>query len=104
LTLEELIRDRAAKGELVHLSVVHSALDSKWHAIYAPAHVYGVENGAGADPVEALIAALTSVKSSRKRVTAAVTERENIVFTDEENKAKIVQSKKAGKLAIDGWE
>jgi hypothetical protein len=72
-TLEDLIRDRAAKGELVHLSVVCSALDAKWHAVYAPAHTFGVENGMGADPVEAMIAALTSVKTSKKKVTATVT-------------------------------
>jgi hypothetical protein len=73
-TLEELIRDRAAKGELVHLSLVFSPIDNKWHAVYAPAHAFGVENGTGADPVEALIAALLSVKSSKKKVTATVTE------------------------------
>lgn|GEM_PF-5091936 len=74
MTLEELIRDRATKGELVHLSLVCSVIDGKWHGVYAYAHAFGVHSATGDDPIAVLTEALTGAKTSRKRVTAAVTE------------------------------
>lgn len=110
MTLEELIRDRAKKGELVHVSLVRSALDDKWCAVYAPAHTMGIFSAEASDPVEALVAALTATKSSRKKVTAAVTKEETAENPDEraERLAKIDTNRgtkyaeaKPGKL--DDW-
>lgn len=102
MTLDELIRDRAAKGELSHISVVFSQISGKWHAIYAPTHIAGFTNAEGNDPVDTLVKAITAPKTSRKRVTVAVTkEAPEPRMTNGDPVAAVT---KPGKIAIEGWE
>jgi len=71
LNLEELIRDRATKGEMVHLSLWHEISSGLWCATYAPAHEFGNSVARDKDPVKACETAITAPKTKRK-VTAAV--------------------------------
>jgi len=73
LNLEELIRDRATKGEMVHLSLWHEISSGLWCATYAPAHEFGNSVARDKDPVKACEAAITAPKTKR-RVTATVRE------------------------------
>lgn len=80
MTLEERLRAYAAKGELVHLSILYSATDSAFVATFAAAsQLAGYSYGRDADPVLAIEAAFKSVpvRASRaKPITAAVSEPE----------------------------
>lgn len=76
--LATLIRDRAKRGEISHLSLVAS-VDTKgvaqvWLASYSPTHQFGVVTVTDADPVVALTKALETPPKSRTR---AFTEKPN---------------------------
>ena len=73
MTLEDLIRDRAEKGEMVHLSLWHEISSGLWCATYAPAHEFGNSIARDKDPVKACEKAILMPKTKR-RVTAAVKE------------------------------
>ena len=73
MTFEELIRDRAEKGEMVHLSLWHDIASGLWAATYAPAHEFGNAIARDKDPVKACEKAILMPKTKR-RVTATVKE------------------------------
>lgn len=67
MTLEEKIRDVAARGELTHLSVVPVA--GGWSASFAHASGYGTSFAQDPDPVKAMIKALGMPKLARLRMS-----------------------------------
>lgn len=67
--LDQTIRDLAARGEISHISLTARHEGTKqigWHASFSPAGTYGVTTAEGSDPIEVLIAALTSAKLKRR--------------------------------------
>lgn len=68
MTLDELLNDVAAKGELTHFSVAFSLHGSKvgqWIAAYTPSHQYGVSWGMGTTPVAAALEAIQAIKRKK---------------------------------------
>ena len=74
MTLEDMIRQLAERGELTHLSL--AARDGVFYANYAPASTSGYARTSDADPVEALKSALKEApvrfKTPRHRDTPEV--------------------------------
>jgi hypothetical protein len=64
VSLEQRIRDLAARGEITHLSLTPRA--KGWAATYTPASVMGVSFAEDGDPVKAIEAALDGIKLRRK--------------------------------------
>src|SRR5258708_1148410 len=67
MTLEELVRAAAAKGELVHLSLTPTADGKSWFAMFTPASTFGYVTGINADPVEALCEAISNGPKAIRR-------------------------------------
>lgn len=63
-TLEDRIRELAARGELTHVSLAPSG--KKWMASYAPASVFGTSQAEHADPVQAILDAFDGIKLKRR--------------------------------------
>ncbi len=73
MTLEELIHDMAARGELTHLSVIpHN--DGSWAATFCCATAAGgFTTAKHKDPVEAMKLSITEAKVKRRSVHPKVT-------------------------------
>lgn len=67
MTLDELIRDTVARGELVHLSVSASPSGKGFSASYGPASGFGITIIHNADPVAALHEAITTTRLRRRK-------------------------------------
>ena len=67
-SLEDTLRDIAARGELSHLSLAPSQGGKMWRASFAMCSHFGVSFAEDADPAPAIILALTSAKLKRPRV------------------------------------
>lgn len=65
-SLEEMIRDLAARGELTHLSLAPNPSGKGWRATFSPSSVFGVSHGGDPDPVKALMLAMDNAKLRRK--------------------------------------
>lgn len=65
--LEELIRDVAKRGELVHFSLWYEPTKKRWCATYSPSHQFGVSTAYHDDPVTAAVKALEGVAHARRR-------------------------------------
>lgn len=85
MTLEEKIRGLAAKGELVHISLV--AKDGLFYANYAPASASGYAQGSHADPIAALEAAFDSSPVKPKRIRVRPEKEPDPVPSDQEPEA-----------------
>lgn len=72
MTLEDMIADAVKRGELVNLSVY--AKDGAFHASFCPASKSGIAFAEHADPVEAMKAAIKSVKLARPSRVSKPTE------------------------------
>lgn len=68
-SLEETINDLRARGELVGLSVNCSAISGKYLASFTMGSMFGQSLAEDADPVKALMLAMTSAKLKRKAPT-----------------------------------
>jgi hypothetical protein len=71
MTLEKILRDLVARGELTHLSVVPVAGKGPGGIVYcaslAPATKWGHVYGTDADPVEAILKAYAALKLPKPR-------------------------------------
>lgn len=67
MSLEELLRDVAARGELVHFSLWFEPIKDRWCATYSPSHVFGVSRAHHKDPVTAAVKALEGIAHARSR-------------------------------------
>jgi hypothetical protein len=80
MTLDDLIRDAAKRGELTHLSVV--AVAGGFSATFTPASTFGTVHERDADPVIAMTKAIKAVKlarpSSAPHYTPTKTEAANV--------------------------
>lgn len=74
MTLEELIRDCATRGELVHLSLWFEPIKKRWCATYAPSHKFGVSRVYDLDPVTATVKALEGISHARTRARNVIEE------------------------------
>ncbi len=81
MTLEELIRDRATKGEMVHLSLFHEISSGLWCATYAPAHEFGNSIVRDQDPVKACEIAITAPKTKRSSNPAGLSKESRRTLT-----------------------
>ena len=85
MTLEEKIRAYAAKGELVHLSLVFSASGNVYQACFSAATpAGGFASGEDRDPVEAIEKAFKASpvampRIRREKITAAVSAGDTIL-------------------------
>lgn len=67
MTLEELIRDMATRGELTHMSI--TPRNGVWEAVFcAGSTLEGYTTGTSADPVDAMRLAIVNTKIKRRRV------------------------------------
>jgi hypothetical protein len=73
MTLEELIRDRATKGELTHFSLGYEISSGMWCAVYAPSQEFGTSVARDKDPVKACEQAITAPKTTKRRKTVTAT-------------------------------
>jgi len=71
MTLEDLIRDAAAKGNMTHLSIIPAPNGTSWRASFTPAKRMGIAYGEDADPVKAMALA---IKHGMKRENLTKTE------------------------------
>lgn len=67
-SLEETIREIAARGDMSHISLVPSQKGNLWRASFTPCSVFGISFAEDADPVKALQLAMTSTKLKSRRV------------------------------------
>jgi hypothetical protein len=65
MNLEQLILDRAHKGELTHLSLWCDPRTKQWLASYTASQSYTVSRGVADDPVTAAVKAIEQVKTKR---------------------------------------
>lgn len=65
-SLEDTIRDLAARGEISHISLVPSQNGKLFRASFAPCSVFGVVFAEDVDPVKALVKACTEAKIKRR--------------------------------------
>ena len=61
-TLEDLIRNLAARGEISSIGLYFSPTEGKWVAKFAPCSKFGLTSVAHDDPCEALRLALSATK------------------------------------------
>ncbi len=66
-TLEDTIRDLAKRGEISHISLVPSQGGKTWRATFAMCRHFGVSFAEDADPVKAVLLALTTAKLKKPR-------------------------------------
>jgi hypothetical protein len=69
-TLDNKLRELAARGELTYLSICPRA--GGFAAVYSPASKWGHGSGSDSDPVEACIKAIDAVKLPKLRSKAAL--------------------------------
>jgi hypothetical protein len=69
LSLDDVLRDIAARGELSHISLAPSQNGKLWRASFAMCSHWGVSFAEDADPAKALILACTSAKLKKPRTT-----------------------------------
>lgn len=60
ITLEDAIRNLATRGEISHISLTPSQNGTKWRGSYAMSSKFGVSFAEDADPVKALMLAMTT--------------------------------------------
>lgn len=89
MTLEDLIRDCAARGEMVHLSLWFEPTNNRWCATYSPSHQFGVSKAFDADPVTAAVKALEGIKHARTRTR-------NVIVTEGEPEAPLERAEGEG--------
>lgn len=70
-TLEETIRDLAARGEISNLSLAMNSTHTKWRAAFAPCSVFGSSFAEDEDPIKALLLAMTSAGLRKPRSGSA---------------------------------
>jgi hypothetical protein len=68
MTLEQTIRDLAARGEISDLSLAMNASHTMWRACFVPCSVFGQSFAEDVDPVKALLLALSSAKLASKKL------------------------------------
>lgn len=66
-SLEQTIRDLAARGEISDISLSMNATHTKWRACFVPCSVFGQSFAEDVDPVKALLLALSSTKLASKK-------------------------------------
>ena len=66
-TLDQTIRDLAARGEISDISLSMNATHTKWRACFVPCSVFGQSFAEDEDPVKALLLALSSAKLASKK-------------------------------------
>lgn len=66
-SLEDTIRDLAKRGEISHISLVPSQGGRMWRASFAMCSMWGVSHAEDADPVRAIMVALTTAKMKKPR-------------------------------------
>jgi len=66
-TLEDLLRDLAKRGEISHISLTPSQNGKLWRGSFTMCSHFGVSLAEDADPVQALMLALTSAKLKKPR-------------------------------------
>lgn len=66
-SLEDTIRDLAKRGEISHISIVPSQNGKMWRASFAMCTMFGVSHAEDADPVRAIMLALTTAKMKKPR-------------------------------------
>lgn len=103
MTLEEKLRAYAAKGELVHLSVVCSpGAAGKFHAKFASATpAYGYSSGESDDPVEAIEQALKASPAKTARVSKKTDIERMAELSGGEEGGKVTATVKDGALRSD---
>ena len=69
MTLEELIEDAAARGELTHLSVSNNASGKGWSASYGACSVFGITIVHDTSPTKALRRAIEETKLRKRKAT-----------------------------------
>jgi hypothetical protein len=70
MTLEDLIRDAAARGNMTNLSIAPTPDGKRWRACYAPAKTMGVSFAEDDDPVVAMKEAFRHNKAKRSAIPA----------------------------------
>lgn len=96
-SLEDLLHEYAAAGELVHLSLVSK--DGKFYANFAAASpANGYSHAHDDDPVRAILKAFEGSKAKRKRADnpSVIRDSDTVTVTDE-------QPWDAGKEAATNW-
>lgn len=94
-TLDETIRGLVARGDLTHLSLTPSQNGKLWRASFSPSSVFGSSFAEDADPIAALIRAMTTMKlksrapsdrelAAREARAPAVIEQAMVEVTDAE--------------------
>ena len=66
-TLEQTIRDLAARGEISDLSLSMNPSHTKWRACFVPCSTFGQSFAEDVDPVKALMLAMSTAKLSSKK-------------------------------------
>lgn len=66
--LEEAIRGLATRGEISHISLTRNSANTKWRGSFTMCSKFGVSFSEDADPVKALMLALTTAKMKPARV------------------------------------
>ena len=61
-TVDAVLRDLAARGELNHVSIVPSQNGKMWRASFAMCSRFGISFAEDADPAQAIILACTTAK------------------------------------------
>ncbi len=69
MTVDDVLRDLAKRGEISHLSLVPSQGGKLWRASFAMCSHFGVSFAEDADPAKAIILACTSAKLKKPRVS-----------------------------------
>lgn len=67
LTLEETIRELAARGEISDISFGRNPTNTKWRAVFVPCSVFGKSVSEDEDPIKALMMALKSIPLKSKK-------------------------------------
>lgn len=83
-SLEALIRDRAARGDISHISLTPSQDGKLWRASYAPCSVFGVTHSEDKDPIKAIILALSTTKIKSRAPVRLRDEQETVNAIDAE--------------------
>ena len=68
-SLEDTLRDLAARGEISHISLVPSQSGKMWRGSFAMCSHFGVSFAEDKDPVQALMLVLTSAKLKKPRAS-----------------------------------
>jgi hypothetical protein len=66
-TLEETIRQLAARGEISNISLAMNGSHTRWRACFVPCSTFGQSFAEDEDPIKALMTALTTVKLKTRK-------------------------------------